>query len=202
MTISRGAPWGEEGVEAPADLVRAGSDAELARLAARAEAQGRRLAAEVGPGDVLRTLGLPAARPPAERLRHSVDLGWASLGGGPPLPFVAHLCARRPLWRGPFAVAMNAAWRGSWYLGPRAHPNDGLLDVTWSDGLAARQRLLARRRLATGTHLPHPDLLVERAARWHHRFDRPVPVFLDGQGHGPHQEIEVWVSPDSFWLFA
>ncbi len=202
MTISRGAPWGEAGVEAPADLVRAGSDAELARLAGRTEADGHRLSAEVGPGDVLRTLGLPAARPPAERLRLSVDLGWASLSGGPPLPFVAHLCAHRPLWRGPFAVAMNCPWRGPWYLGPRAHPNDGLLDVTWSAGLAARQRLLARRRLATGTHLPHPDLRVERAARWHHRFSRPVPVSLDGQGHGAHHEIEVWASPDSFWLFA
>ncbi len=202
MTISRGAPWGDEGVDAPAGLIRAGSDAELARLAAQAEAGGRRLAAEVGPGDVLRTLGLPNARPPADRLRYSVDLGWASLGGGRPLPFVAHLCAHRPLWRGPFAVAMNSPWRGSWYLGPRAHPNDGLLDVTWSDGLAPRQRLLARRRLATGTHLPHPDLRVERVARWHHRFPRAVPVSLDGQGHGSHQEIEVWASPDSFWLFA
>lgn len=202
MTISRGSPWGEDGVAAPADLVRAADDAELARLAAGAEAQGRRLAAEVGPGDVLRTLGLTVARPPGERLRHGMDLGWASLDGGPPLPFAAHLCAHRPLWSGPFAVAMNCAWRGSWYLGPRAHPNDGLLDVTWSAGLAARQRILARRRLPTGTHLPHPDLRAERAPRWHHRFSRPVPVSLDGQGHGSHQEIEVWVTPDCFWLFA
>jgi len=187
---------------APADLVRADSDADLARRAGRAEADGHRLAAQVGPGDVLRTLGLTVPRPPAERLRYSVDLGWASLGGGPPLPFVAHLCAHRPLWRGPFALAMNCAWRGSWYLGPRAHPNDGLLDVTWSAGLAARQRLLARRRVSTGSHLPHPDLRVERVARWHHRFTRPMPVALDGQRHGSHLEVEVWVTPDSFWLFA
>ncbi|MEZ5407382.1 MAG: hypothetical protein R2761_05105 [Acidimicrobiales bacterium] len=202
MTISRGAPWGDAGVEAPADLVRAHSDADLARRAAGAEAEGHRLAAEVGPGDVLRTLGLTASRAPADRLRYSMDLGWASLDGGPPLPFVAHLCAHRALWRGPFAVAMNCAWLGPWYLGPRAHPNDGLLDVTWSAGLPARQRLLARRRLPTGSHLPHPDLGVERTARWRHRFARPVPVALDGQGYGSHQEIEVWLTPDSFWLFA
>lgn len=189
-------------MEAPADLVRAGGDADLARIAGQAEAAGRRLAAEVGPGDVLRTLGLTAPRPPADRLRYSFDLGWASLDGGPAVPFAAHLSAHRPLWRGPFAVAMNCAWRGPWYLGPRAHPNDGLLDVTWSDGLPTRQRILARRRLPTGSHLPHPDLRVERVTRWHHRFTRPVPVALDGQGHGSHQEIEVWVTPDCFWLFA
>lgn len=202
MTISRGAPWGDEGVEAPADLVRAAGDAELASLAGRAEDGGYRLSAEVGPGDVLRTLGLRAARPPGEQLRYSFDLGWASLGGGPPLPFVAHLCANRSSWRGPFAVAMNCAWRGSWYLGPRAHPNDGLIDVTWSDGLPARQRILARHRLPTGSHLPHPDLRVERAGRWRHRFSRPVPVALDGRAHGSHQDIEVWATADSFWLFA
>ncbi len=202
MTISRGAPWGEEAAEAPADLVRAAGDADLARLAARATADGHRLVAEVGPGDVLRTLGLGAARPPGERIRYSMDLGWASLDGGPARPFVAHLCAHRPLWRGPFAVVMNCPWRGSWYLGPRAHPNDGLLDVTWTEGLAARQRLLARRRLPTGTHLPHPDLVVTRTGRWYHSFSRPMPVALDGQAHGAHHELEVWVTPDCFWLFA
>ena len=25
---------------------------------------------------------------------------------------------------------MNAQWLGDWDLGPRSHPNDGLLDVT------------------------------------------------------------------------
>jgi hypothetical protein len=45
---------------------------------------------------------------------------------------------------------MNAQWLGSWDLGPRSHPNDGLTDVT--DG--ACRSATGGRPTATG---PAPD---------------------------------------------
>src|SRR5688572_24861917 len=84
-------------------------------------------------GDVLRTLGLGgdgAAAPARDQpLAHPFDLALLHLDGGRRVPFVAHAVARRRWWSGSFAVVCNVGWVGSWYVGPRAHPNDGLLDV-------------------------------------------------------------------------
>ncbi len=66
---------------------------------------------------------------------------------------------------------MNAQWLGDWDLGPRAHPGDARLDVT--DGrLPLGDLLKARKRVRTGTHLPHPDLVTTRTAQWHSNFVR------------------------------
>src|SRR6185369_10188758 len=77
-----------------------------------------------------RTLGAPGGE---DRLRSpeaftfSVDLGEALIDGRLHF-FVAHLVARNRWWTRAF-VAMNAQWLGGLNLGPRAHPNDGLLDI-------------------------------------------------------------------------
>lgn len=91
---------------------------------------------------------------------------------------------------------MNAAWLGKWYAGPRAHPNDGLIDITVG-ALAWGQRLKARTRLPTGTHLPHPALDTPRVDTWVHRFDRPTEVWLDGIRAGRHDSLKIEVIPDA-----
>ena len=200
MTIEKGSSWGEPGSRSE-DAPVASSDAELAVLAAAAHGCGDQLQVGVAKGDVLATVGLLAGREAHEQFRYSFDLGFASLDGADPIPFVAHACVHRPLWRGEFAVIMNVGWLGDWYLGPRAHPNDGLLDVTIGH-LPWRQRLLARTRLRVGTHLPHPQLQTLRRSQWQHEFSRPVPVFLDGQPKGRHRTIEVSIQPDCFTLIV
>ena len=73
----------------------------------------------------------------------------------------AHVVLRGVAWSGPTIIAMNASHLGPWYLGPKAHPNDGLVDVTVGQ-LGWAQRWQARKRAATGAHLPHPDLRYRR----------------------------------------
>jgi hypothetical protein len=47
---------------------------------------------------------------------------------------------------------------------PRAHPNDGFVDVLEVDPkISIRQRAIAWRRSATGSHLPHPSFRVSRS---------------------------------------
>lgn len=198
MTIGWGSPWGTPGSRPP-DAPVAASDHELAQLAAAAHHQGRALVAGVGAGDVLATLGIEPGRPPAAQHHYPFDLGFVRLDGAEPIPFVAHLVARRPGWRGELVTVMNVGWWGTWYLGPRAHPNDGLLDITVG-ALDLRQRLLARSRVTTGSHLPHPDLRVLRRARWDHGLGRSTPVMVDGRPVGRHQRLEVWVEPGCFTL--
>ena len=115
-------------------------------------------------------------------------------------PFAAHLTVRnRPLTGlgpGLSVAVMNAAWLGDLRVGPRAHPNDGLVDVVEGTvGLAQRRE--ATRRARTGTHLPHPGLTTRRVARWDRRWRRPVAVWLDGVRIGRFDEITVDVVPDA-----
>lgn len=199
MTIRKGQPWGEQR-PLPVGAVEVTSDAELADLVARARAAGIEPppVALLG-GDLHRTLGGGPDRrrlEAGEAVAFPIDIGLASLDGGPEEVFVAHLVWRRPLWSGPFAVVMNAAWDGDRYLGPRAHPGDGLLDLT-EGALPASQRLLARTRVRSGTHLPHPALRTRRAASHDLDLGRAVPVRLDGRRRGRARRVAVRCVPDA-----
>lgn len=108
----------------------------------------------------------------------------------------AHVVIRRRWWTGECAVAMNAAWLGPWYLGPRAHPNDGVVDVTVGR-LPWRQRLLARRRARTGSHLPHPGLRTVRGPSWEHAFPGPTGVYVDSRRVGRARHVRIAVLPDA-----
>jgi diacylglycerol kinase family enzyme len=110
--------------------------------------------------------------------------------------FVAHLVARRSWLRGRVLVAMNAQWLGAWDLAPRGHPDDGHLDVTDGDP-SLGQRLKARRRLVTGTHLPHPDLQHRRVEAVQADLRPPLDVFLDGEELGRAAHLSIRVEPDA-----
>lgn len=192
MTIEKGEAWGEvTGSPPQATLL---SDAEIA-----AEVATRRgCAVSADAGDLVQTLGLSSG-PRAEALWFPIDLGFVSLDGGDERPFVAHVVARGPLWLGEGAAVMNAAWLGDFYLGPRSHPNDGLLDITVGR-LPPRQLLAARSRARTGVHLPHPALSVKRVAQWDHEFTRPRSIWVDGVGIGRAKRLSCRIEPDWFQL--
>jgi hypothetical protein len=198
VTIEKGSAYGTPG-PLPDHGVVVASDAEAAAVVRDA----RRLGHAPPPlgligGDLCRTLGGPGRE---DRLRgpdattFAVDLGVVLLDGRVDV-FVAHLVARRRAWTGPFAVVMNAEWLGPLDLGPRAHPGDGLLDVT-EGRLGLRERLQARRRARTGSHLPHPGLRTSRRRAVDLSFPGGVPVRLDGEERGRAAEIMVHLEPDA-----
>lgn len=197
MVVSRGETWGEPGVLSPtAPVVR--SDAELRRLVEDARRQGAR-PSDVGllDGDLARAIG---ARGDAERLRSGgmrlpVDVGAVRLDGEP-FWFVAHLVARRSWWRGRVVAVMNGDWLGEWNVAPRAHPNDGLLDVVDAD-LPLGDRLRARRRLPSGSHLPHPAITTSRSAQLRLDLDPALDIWLDGERVTRATTVEVAVEPDA-----
>ncbi len=199
MSIERGRSWGTNTALAAGSPV-VGTDAELRSLVETARREGR----ELGPvgllgGDLCATLGGPGN---PERLRSlaalqvPIDVVAVVLDGTTQLWFVAHLVAHRRAWVGRAAVAMNADSLGPLRLGPRAHPNDGLVDVTFGS-LPWRDRLEAKRRARTGAHLPHPGLRVQRAARVVIDFDRPTAVWLDAVPVGRARRLELTVEPDA-----
>lgn len=209
MTVEKGLAWGEPWSPAPGiDLVEVVDDAALAQLVtSRRDSE---VEALVGSGDLLRTIGLDAPRPSAGgRHRYPIDVGLAHLRRDAAEPilasFVAHLTVRnRPLTGlgpGLSVAVMNAAWLGELRLGPRAHPNDGLVDVV-EGTVGLLQRREGNRRARSGTHVPHPGLRSTRVARWERRWSRPVPVWLDGVRVGRFAGVTVEVIPDAAVVVA
>jgi hypothetical protein len=202
VPIRRHEPWGQPGVLSPHGVV-VRSDAEAHDVVVSA----RRSGAPIPPigllgGDLCHTVG---GRGDADRLRNGLgmvmpcDLVAAQLDDGPTDWFVAHLVAHRGWWRGRAFVAMNAAWLGPWNLGPKAHPNDGLVDVT-DARVRPGQRLAVRRRLPTGSHLPHPGLTTRRVRAGEWVLDRSTPIRLDGVPVGTARRLRLTVEPDAFQI--
>ncbi len=203
MTVRRNEPWGSA-APLPDGAPIAGSNAELRRLIT-CQRTGGSPATPIGVvgGDLWRVVGAPAGgadRLGSEHARAApIDLievtadgetHWACIGA----------VARNWWWRGPVVAAMSAESLGVWRLAPAAHPNDGRLHVL-STGLdrptlSATQRVLARRRLRSGAHVPHPAIAVRRVERWEHRFDRPLGLWLDGERVARCRELTLAIRPD------
>ena len=197
MTVAKGQAWGWPSPLPPEGVVVADDDAARRVLeAARREGRPWPVLGLVG-GDLCRTLGGTgdAARlSSSEAVTFPVDLGEALLDGRLHL-FLAHLVAHDLLWT-TVVAAMNAQWRGAWNLGPRAHPNDGLLDV-YEAKLGLADRAKVRSRLRHGAHLPHPRIHERRVPAAEMELDRPLAVALDGERVTRARRLSVRVVPDA-----
>jgi diacylglycerol kinase family enzyme len=109
--------------------------------------------------------------------------------------FVAHAVARNRWWTRVVA-ALNAQWIGPWNVGPRAHPDDALLDV-YEARIPFGQLRMVRARLPTGSHLPHPGVRERRTRAATIVLDRPLGLWLDGEAVGPVTTLEVSVEADA-----
>jgi hypothetical protein len=196
VTIRRGAAWGATGA-LPAGALTARSDAEAAMLVEQARAAGRpapviRLVA----GDLWRTCGGPSREDGAAAVALlPVDVGVVEIDGRERI-FVANLVARgRTWWRGPVVAVCNAQYLGGWDAAPHSHPADGRLDVLQIGSMSLADRWKVGRRLATGTHVPHPAISERRLTGATFTFDRPQGLRLDGVPTGRAREVSVRVEP-------
>ncbi|MET0146980.1 MAG: hypothetical protein ABW328_19645 [Ilumatobacteraceae bacterium] len=196
MTIRRGESWGEA-VTDPGDLVDVDDDAALAALVVAGDRRSLRLRG----GDVLQTLGGPAPGP--ERQRFSLDV-LRITADGRALVAAAHVVARDAAsrgWRGPIVAIMNVDRIGRWDVAPPAHPNDGRADVVEVDeAMALRARWQARRRLPSGTHVPHPAIRTARVTARTWRFETPLGLWVDGVRHGGVRSLDLHVEPDAVFV--
>jgi hypothetical protein len=209
MTIQPGQAWGRR-VPRPPDLEIVDGDAELgAALSGRHE---RPIA--VVSGDLARTVGVDRGnrRSPVTNEtinRFTIDLIEVFTdGAAAPIIACAHVVVRAPWYRahwlrGPILAVMNAEFIGEWDLAPRGHPNDGRVEVIEVDAaMTLRDRLAARRRIRTGTHVPHPRISTRsvRSASW--TFDRPLEVIIDGRRAGRASALSVKVIADAASIHA
>jgi hypothetical protein len=195
VTIGKGQPWGVP-ASPPAGVRSAASDAELAGFVA-ADAHG---AYAVRAGDLHRSVGAPGGRDdvyrlPVDALRVTSDVGERLA--------VSHVVARNGWWSGPIVAVTNTGYVGQWNIAPRAHPNDGRMDVVEvSRTMGVRQRWLARSRLRHGTHVPHPDVQTRTAETVEWEFDEALGLYVDGVHLGRTSRLAVTISPDHFAIYA
>lgn len=188
MTIKPGQSWGEPS-PIPPDAVEVHSDREISRVLDRREFP----PFLVRGGDLFTTLGGSSG------MAFPVDIGEALVDGRLHY-FAAHLVMKEQGWRR-FVVAMNAPWMGEWNFGPKAHVNDGVLDVTEAN-LNLLEWRKVRARLRTGTHLPHPRLEHHRTKAMTFEFAHGAVVIIDGEAVASAKRVAIRVVPDAITVIT
>lgn len=195
MTVRRGRDWGEVG--------ELGSDApvfDADRPAGQWFTRRSDRRAEIGiiGGDLARTVGARGTRSEVaagrQRTRLPIDLGTVTIDGNTEY-FVAHVVLRRRLWRGRVVIAANAAYLGPWNISPRSHPNDGRIEII-DAALSTGDKLKARARLPSGSHLPHPGITVRSVRSAELDVPAGAHVYVDGVRLGRPDRVTVAVEPD------
>lgn len=197
MTIEKGAPWGSPGL-VPADVSYADNDRELAVSHGTTIVRGGNLHEALGcprqklPGEECMLLPVDAIQVEIQRS----DLRVVRLTGASEV-VVGSWFSRRG-----FIVVTNTGHLGALHIAPRAHPNDGFLDTLEIDGaMALRERLLARFKARTGTHVPHPLLRTGRTVSITLSRRGREGLRVDGIDQGDWRTVTVEVSADR-WLVA
>jgi len=202
MTIRKGEPWGEPAV-CPTDLRVVTNDREARDWVIWHRRRGQPIRdLGVAGGDLARTCGGgTSAHPSAAKV--TVDVMRITLDDGDPTWGVAHVVARRQWMRGDVAMVMNAQFLGPYDVAPRAHPNDGRVDLVRVDPeMHPRERWQARQRSRTGSHLPHRHLTVRSTDQVDLRFERPMVVWIDGVRCGTAGHLRVDVEPDALTAYV
>jgi len=209
MVIKHGQDWGREDI-APSDLAWASSDSELAACIG----EGHRNVVVTG-GDMWRTIGAQSRTVaggdsamclPIDVMKVELRLDDESLVSK---IAVSTVVLRSPNikggWlRGSLTIAANAQFLGHWDVAPRGHPNDGRVEITQVDeAMGLRQRLTARARLSTGSHLPHPLIQTKSVKNfvWGYEGRSPQVVWIDRQLIGRVRSLSIEVCNNQAFLW-
>jgi YegS C-terminal NAD kinase beta sandwich-like domain len=220
--IRHGQPWGHPATSPP-DIEVVGDDADLAAAMTRHPG----VLARFRPSpesDVARALGLDAEAAgatevaldalevdvPSDRVR--ITAVNAVVVGRPPdrlrrstrSASIRLTIDGRPWFAGrgtTVVVASGQFLRGA-DLVPRGHPGDGWLEVQVY-ALPRRERRPMRRRLLTGTHVPHPSIQTTRARHVEIEIaGGAVPLEVDGRPHGRTARLSATVVPEAIRLLV
>jgi hypothetical protein len=202
MTVQKGEPWGHPAVS-PDDVRVVSTDRDIREWIVWHRTRGQPIRdLAVAGGDLARTCGGGGGGRPSSAMV-TVDAMRVSLDDGEPTWGAAHVVARREWLRGELAMVMNAQFYGAYDIAPRSHPNDGKVDVLHVDGeMGWRDRLQARQRARTGSHLPHGHLTMRSVADCELSFDEAVVVWIDGVRQRAVRRLRVTVEPDAYSIYV
>ena len=214
--IRPGAQWGVPATGAAA-LAGRGGDAELAALAASTPGALVHFVPD-GRCDLARAIGLTTQAPATWELPidaidvhigegdgkgDRIAVNMVVLGTRPDRvrrwtrsqSFTVHV-DDRVVFDGPATsvVVANGQFLAGLDLVPRGHPGDGRLEVQVY-AVGPGERAAMRRRLATGTHVPHPGITSVSGRRIRVRTARPAPGEIDSVADAPSDDWSLEVRP-------
>ncbi len=196
MTIERGMEWGET-ILTPDEIMSIGDDHDLAKC-------NQSVFVSLVGGDLFESLGSPRSvvGHTHSRLVHIDALQCTVSHDDSTREVFAASSVVVGSWisRHEFVCVTNGGmWKGR-DVTPRAHPNDGKWDVLRiQTSMGIRQRLIARRRSKTGTHIPHPAVAVHRvSAAAIERTSQRQRLWIDGVSMGDWTSVSCTVLPD-YW---
>ena len=196
MTIERGVEWGEI-IQTPRDVVSIGSDADLGSC-------GQAVYVSLVGGDLFESLGSPRSVVDQAtcRLVNIDALRCVVTRNGSASEVLASSSVVVGKWtsRKQFVCVTNGGLIQGRDVAPRAHPNDGKWDVLRIvESMSVRQRLIARQRSRTGTHIPHPDITVSRVTSVSvENTQQQQRLWIDGVAMGEWSAVHCTVLPD-YW---
>jgi hypothetical protein len=196
MTIERGVAWGKT-VQVPDNIVSVATDSALA------DCSPADFISLLG-GDLFQSLGSPhPVRTGSERTLVNIDALECQLevSGTNQKLLAASSVVIGSWWsRAEFVCITNGGMLNGLDLTPRAHPNDGKWDVlAIQKSMNLKQRILARRRSKTGSHIPHPDISITRMAEMSfHRAHKRQKLVIDGVPQPQWSSVHCHVVPD-YW---
>jgi hypothetical protein len=210
--IKKGEPWGGE-ASRPPDLQVEGDDAALARCVA-SDRPTPLVGYRPSPAaDLARAVGLGAE--PAGLAELTIDALEVSADDAPGVPGVNAVVLGaapdrltrwtrrrrvvitidgRPAWQGSATgvVVANGQFLRGLDVVPRGHPGDGRVEVQVY-ALRPGERAGMRRRLGTGTHVPHPRILERSGRLVEVTASAAAPLEVDGVAAGAVRRLRVAV---------
>jgi len=109
--------------------------------------------------------------------------------------------SEKPFFGRTIAV-LNSSFVGNRDWAPKAHPNDGKLDLVELDGsMNVRQRLTALRLMKSGSHLPHPKIRYNQLSEYEYATDRSASLSIEGVRIGSIRHCFFRVLPDAVNLY-
>ena len=206
MPIQPGLPWGVVAAE-PAPALYLVSDRSVGRFLRDNTAKivhSQNLCYQAG--DLETVLGLTDTRDRSQRLKVIVDaisVEYTDLQGKRHHDVCfGSLHIGNRLFRGALSIVSNSGlWRGR-EVAPRAHPNDGKLDIVEiSPAMRWNQRMMAWRRTRIGTHLPHPLIQYSQGEffSWSGTSQR---LIIDGEFVSRVQQVSCRIQSDCVAVFV
>ena len=195
MVIAKGEEWGES--VRRSDVVYTRNDHDVFTVSASPIK-----------GDIALTVGNEKRKPlDAEKLK--TDGAWHQLPfdviradvNGAALQATAHIRVGHFLLGECHLLCNVAMFRGRRVF-QKSHPNDGKIEVlTIERDMKLRQRLLAIMRVRKGSHLPHPHLKISQSTTENMHFQRPLPIFIDGEKVGMSDTLRISVIADAINIY-
>ena len=157
-------------------------------------------------GDIPRSLGVNRTSNDSECLRVVIDalsVSYTDTSGVEHSDVcIGSLSITRRFLRGAVSVVTNSGyWRGH-EVAPRAHLNDGKLDIFEVSGaMRWSQRRLMWQKTKLGTHLPHP-LLKYSQGDFFHWEGSPQRLSIDGHFVAMASKVSCRVQSDCVQVYA